>query len=139
MSLNQHHFLVAEPHLSPRVSAHIHPAQKDPVLAVQVYNTVVVQSMQRILRLMWCGSTKLGLNGIVVLLIDDVVHRVPVYQQVLHAVAQVLGGVVRDVQQFAVLRHHHQEAAESLGKKWNTRIKNLSAFNRFSTGGRIAD
>ncbi len=31
-----------------------------------------------------------------------------------HWVTEVFGGVVRNVQQFAILRHHHEKATESL-------------------------
>lgn len=59
-------------------------------------------------------AAQFRLNGAVVLLVDDVVDAVAVYEQILHGVAQILGRIVRDVQQFAVLREHHEKAGQRL-------------------------
>ena len=53
-------------------------------------------------------------EGGMVLLVHDVVDAVPVDQQVLHAVTQVLGGVLRDVKELASLGDHHHKPVESL-------------------------
>lgn len=60
------------------------------------------------------AAAQLRLYGAVVLFVDDVVHTVAVYEQILHRVAEILGGIVGYVEQFSVLREHHQEARESL-------------------------
>ena len=50
-----------------------------------------------------------------------------------HGVSQVLRGVVRDVEQLPVLRHHHQEPAQrlqspqnKLTQGWNTQLLCIS-------------
>ena len=100
------HLLVPKPHLPAGVSGHIHPTKKDPIL--RLAGT----------QLLWAGqllpSQQLSLHRGVVLLVDDVVDAVPVDQQVLHAVTQVLGGVLRDVKELASLGDHHHKPVESL-------------------------
>lgn len=74
--------------MAARVPADVHPAQEHPLFAVQlgaVRSVVVVPVMQRqrtrlVLR---NAPAELGLDRAVVLLVDDVVHRVTVDQQVL--------------------------------------------------------
>jgi hypothetical protein len=51
-------------------------------------------------------------------------------------VTQVLGRVVRDVEQLAVLSHHHEEATESLQKDSQTsalREMHVQIFTLFSS------
>ena len=100
------HLLVPKSHLSAGVPWHIHPAEKYPILGLA--------SAQFLRTCQLLASEQLGLDGGVVLLVDDVVDAVPVDQQVLHAVTQVLGGVLRDVKELASLGDHHHKPVESL-------------------------
>lgn len=110
------HLLIAEAHLPARIPAHVHPAQEHPALALQRRRRRAVMGgrMDAGARRRRHTAAELRLDGAVVLLVDDVVDAVAVDEQVLHGVAEVLGGVVADVQQLAVLREHHQEAREGL-------------------------
>jgi hypothetical protein len=54
------------------------------------------------------------LYGIVILLVDDVVYGVAVYQQILHAMAQIFCRIVWDVQKLAILGEHHEKAWQCL-------------------------
>lgn len=66
-SVGDSYLLVTEPHLSSGVPRDIHPAEKQPL----------VFSVSR------RAAYQLGLDGLVVLLVDHVVHAVAVDQQVL--------------------------------------------------------
>jgi hypothetical protein len=100
--------------------ADVHPAQENSVLAIHIHRVVLMMMVMQVVergRLMYVrsgGSVEFRLYGIVVLLVDDVVDGVAVNQQVLHRVTQVLGRIVRDVQELAVLRQHHEKARECL-------------------------
>ena len=106
------HLLVPKPHLPARVSGHIHPAKKDPIL--RFARTQFLWACQLL------PSQQLRLHCGVVLLVDDVVDAVPVDQQVLHAVTEVLRGVLRDVEQLPSLGDHHHEPVESLQEVFQT-------------------
>ena len=76
---HQHHLLVAEAHLSACVARHVHATQEEAVVLRQVVVVVVVVVVVGGCR----GANQLGLNGGVVLLVNDVVHTVSVDQEVL--------------------------------------------------------
>jgi mannose-6-phosphate isomerase-like protein (cupin superfamily) len=136
MALYENNFLVAEAHLPPRVSAkrrgkfwekvlkvgdgwsspaHVHPTQKHAFLPVHIDSAVVMQTVQgRGLVDVRSRSIELRLDGVVVLLVNNVIHRIAVDQQVLHRVSQVLSRIVRDVQKLAILSQHHEKARKSL-------------------------
>ena len=61
------YLLIPEAHLPTCVPGHVHTAEEHPFLVARPRRT----------------AHQLGLNSLVVLLINDVIHAVPVYQQIL--------------------------------------------------------
>lgn len=117
------YLLIAEPHLTPRVPTDVHAAQEHAPFALQTCRRGAVVRRMHAALLRRHTASQFRLYGAVILFIDDVVHAVTVYEQVLHRVAEILGGVVGYVEQFSVLCEHHQEAGESLRtEKGNVRV-----------------
>lgn len=64
-----YYFLIAEPHLSASVPGNVHPAQE------HAFATLVLGRR--------LAPGQFGLHGLVILLVDHVVHAVAVYEKVL--------------------------------------------------------
>lgn len=78
-----HYFLIAESHLSPGIPADVHPAEEYPLLPVQLGGGRVPMVTVMAGLVLGDSATQFRLDGTVVLLIDDVVHRVTVYEEIL--------------------------------------------------------
>lgn len=109
------HLLITETHLTPCIPADIHAAQKHTTLTLQTGRRCAVMGGSVYAALLWWyAASQFRLDRTVVLLVDDVVDAIPMDEQILHGVAQILGRIVGDIEEFAVLCEHHQKTGQSL-------------------------
>lgn len=77
------YLLVPEPHLSPRVSRHVHSAEKDSLLLERVDVGWRAWAAAAAAVVVAAVPQQLGLDGGVILLVDDVIDAVAVDQKIL--------------------------------------------------------